>query len=330
MRIVLMGDLHYAYRLKTRSGRLMALKEHVFMRLIQHFMRVTGDFYISIGDLTNEGTRDELEQMYSWLSHLEERFIHVLGNHDTLTLPKKELMSIMTRSPMSGSPERVIETELARIIILDTTKERSWYDWGGTLTAVSLDWLEEMVHTTERRRAVFVFAHHPVYQTTARSNKRMQAIDPALSLRNILGKRPGLNVFFSGHNHVHSIVREDAWYHVQTAAVLDTLTYRLIEWDGLHFSIKLVPAGPASLFHDILRFSRHIRGFSLVGKNRLALGAWWDTFLMVEHEVERSILSLNTVSASTRLADALAAEFESTMTDDQRAVSVAFDSLRMG
>lgn len=51
---------------------------------------------------------------------------------------------------------------------------------------------------------------------------------------------------------------------------------------------------------------------------------------MVEHEVERSILSLNTVSASTRLADALAAEFESTMTDDQRAVSVAFDSLRMG
>ncbi|MDY0323286.1 MAG: metallophosphoesterase [Candidatus Carbobacillus sp.] len=274
MRMVLMGDLHYAYRLKVRGGPLTKLKDQVFQSLMFHFKRIDSDFYISIGDLTNEGTIDELNQVYHWLEDIKDRLIHVLGNHDTLTLPKQTFQS-------QRLLEYVIDTEYARLIILDTTKERSWYDWGGTLSVDSLQWLQEMVHTTERGRAVFVFAHHPVFQTTARSDKRMQAIDPKLPMREILGKRPGLNVFFSGHNHVHSIIREDHWFHVQTGAVLDTLSYRIIEWDGQHFSMRMVPAGPPVLFRDILRFSRHMRGFSTVGRHRLALGQWSDTCLTV-------------------------------------------------
>lgn len=272
MRMVLMGDLHYAYRLKVRGGPLTRLKDQVFQCLMDHFMSVDSNFYISIGDLTNEGTKDELDQVYRWLETIKERWIHVLGNHDTLTLPKQVFRS-------QRLLEYVIDTEYARLIILDTTKERSWYDWGGTLSVDSLQWLQEMIHTTERSRAVFVFAHHPVFQTTARSDKRMQAIDPKLPMREILGKRPGLNVFFSGHNHVHSIIREDHWLHVQTGAVLDTLSYRIIEWDGQHFAIRMVPAGPPILFRDILRFSRHMRGFSTAGRHRFALGQWSDTFL---------------------------------------------------
>lgn len=278
MRIAILGDLHYSARLLTRYPAHRAARDRAFDALVRRFFAVEADWYVSIGDLVNEGRAADYDGIYRLIRRyapasspekgalqvgpssiarpkLERRFIHVLGNHDVLLLRKEDVEARIDQ-PRNFS----IDVPEARLIFLDTTKARKWYDWGGTLDRETLAWLSAELRAAGDRPAL-VFAHHPVHNTTARSAGDRRSIDAEVPIEPVLAEKRGLNLFFSGHNHVDSIARRPHWLHVQTAAALDTLTIRLVDLSGGRIRLRLVPIGTPEMMADVGRFARHMRGF---------------------------------------------------------------------
>ncbi|MBE3595512.1 MAG: metallophosphoesterase [Hydrogenibacillus sp.] len=295
MRIVLMGDLHYSARLTTRRPQVLSARDRAFEALIRRFFALPADWYVSIGDLVNDGRAEDFAVVYGMIRRCAlrpssvvigpasaaseslagwprsaPRFVHVLGNHDVLLL-RKSTVERITGMPRYWS----VDTPEARLIFLDSTKERKWYDWGGTIDDDQLEWLGAEL-SEAREKPAFVFAHHPVYNTTVRSDRDRQSIHPSVPLDRVLAGKRGFNVFFSGHNHINSVVQKGNWLHVQTAAVLDILAYRVIDIAEGKVTLRFAPVGSPDVVRDVLRFIRYMRGFAPF---RNAFGALDEAYL---------------------------------------------------
>lgn len=234
MRLILMGDLHYPY-LEQSNDQLLEARERFYSQFLQKFLEIEADWHISLGDLTNQGVAEEIEYVFSHISESNRSFRHVLGNHDTYSLPKDQILAI------TGQPRyNAIETEEALLVFLDTTKEMDWEHWGGDMDAKQLEWLEKQVRRSGSK-PLLIFGHHPVYNTTTRSEGENLSIDPYIDMRFILEQKEGLGLYFNGHNHVHSIVQQDQWHFIQTAACLDQPCFRLVEIDAEEVRIQLIP-----------------------------------------------------------------------------------------
>ncbi|WP_158289482.1 metallophosphoesterase family protein [Paenibacillus flagellatus] len=235
MRIAIMGDFHYP-RMQHAGNELLKARESFFGGMLERFMAIEADLHVSLGDLTNEGTEDELGYVFGKIRSLGggNSFVHTLGNHDTYWMPKADILAITGQLRY-----RAIETDEAVVLVLDTTREMNPADWGGELDPMQLEWLDGQVRRSERK-PLLVFAHHPVYGTTARSTISKLSIDPNIDIRSILSKKQGFGVYFCGHNHQHSIVREGNWHFVQTAAVLDVPAFRIAEVRDGALSVETV------------------------------------------------------------------------------------------
>lgn len=256
LRMVLMGDLHYP-SMENPSEEFLEMRERFYTRFLQRFLEVEADYHISLGDLTNQGVAEELEYVFSHINESNRSFHHVLGNHDTYSLPKDQILTI------TGQPRyNAIETEEALLVFLDTTKEMNWEHWGGDMDARQLEWLENQVRRSGSK-PLFIFGHHPVYNTTTRSQMEKLSIDPYIDMRFILGQKEELGLYFNGHNHVHSIVHQDQWHYIQTAACLDQPCFRLVEIDEREVRIQLIPVedtdvlNSAQVIHDEMPYFRH-------------------------------------------------------------------------
>lgn len=62
--------------------------------LLDEFLEAEADLHISLGDLTNDGTAEELRQIYGLLKRKPRNFIHVLGNHDLYAQTRAEVLSL--------------------------------------------------------------------------------------------------------------------------------------------------------------------------------------------------------------------------------------------
>ncbi|MCM3715821.1 metallophosphoesterase [Alkalihalobacillus oceani] len=222
MKLALIGDLHYP-DIDAAIDGLAEAREVFYKRFIDHFLQVEADLYLSLGDLTNYGHSSELEDIYRLINHHQKNFIHVLGNHDLYAQPREAVLTI------SGQKRyHTIETDEAVLAFLDTAKEMDYEDWGGWLDEEQLDWLEEVV-AESGTKPLLVFAHHPVYQTTKRSDHEKGSIHPEIDVWSILEKKRGIGMYFNGHTHIDSIVKKENWTFVQVSACLDQHALRLIE-----------------------------------------------------------------------------------------------------
>ncbi|TDF97963.1 metallophosphoesterase family protein [Paenibacillus piri] len=224
MKLVIMGDLHYP-GLPDGDEELKQARDTFFQEIIDTFMQAEGDYHISMGDLTNEGRPEELRAVYHAIkaSTTHRNFIHILGNHDTISLAKTDITAIT-----SGQRTHSIQTEQALLVFLDTTKEMNVEDFGGTVDTEQLEWLEKLIDASGNQ-PMLVFGHHPLPWTTRLSDKPMHRIDPECDLWSVLSKKQGEGYYFCGHNHVNSIVKKDRWHFIQTAAFLDILAFRMVE-----------------------------------------------------------------------------------------------------
>lgn len=234
LKLALIGDLHFPF-VEEPSEQFIEARKRFFDGFLQQFLSVEADWHISLGDLTNLGRQDELEYVFGLIKQSSKRsFCHVLGNHDTYSMPKKEILAI------TGQPRyQAIDREEAVLLFLDTTKEMDYEIWGGEMETEQLEWLEEQI-LRSGSKPVLVFAHHPVYNTTSRSRLENLSIDPAIDVFSILQKKEGLGFYFCGHNHVHSIVQQEQWHFIQTAACLDQPGFRLVEVDEQGINIKMI------------------------------------------------------------------------------------------
>lgn len=271
MRLALLGDFHYS-TMSHGTEEMKAARVRAYEHMLNAFLKEEADVHVSIGDLTHEGTDQELRSMFSMLAGSGRNFIHVLGNHDTYSMPKREI------SMLTGQERyRAMDTPHARLIFLDTTQEMNRTDWGGELDEEQLDWLKDQL-ADSREKQVLLFGHHPVFDTTARSTLDKLYIRPQEELKGILNSRPEGGIYFCGHNHLNSIVEQGKWHYVQTAACLDVPAYRVIEVHEGGVAITHRFIQDAGLNEDIQSFCYDLPGFGPVAN---ALGEESDLTLSV-------------------------------------------------
>ncbi|MBB3111465.1 3',5'-cyclic AMP phosphodiesterase CpdA [Paenibacillus phyllosphaerae] len=222
MKLVLMGDLHYHEVEESIQGWREA-RAAFYEALLERFLVLDADFHISLGDLTNYGTTGELTEVFELLRRKERNFIHVLGNHDLYAQTRREVLEIT-----GGKRYHAIETDEVTLVFLDTAKEMDHADWGGWLDDEQLQWLEEVVQASGSK-PMLVFGHHPVHQTTTRSERDKGSIHPSIDMWRILRQKEGVGVYFNGHTHVESIVQQENWTFVQLPCCLDQHSFRVVE-----------------------------------------------------------------------------------------------------
>ncbi|MEC0090485.1 metallophosphoesterase family protein [Paenibacillus macquariensis] len=223
MKLAIIGDLHYPRELTDCNLTMEEARDAYYGHFMDNFLSMDADYHISVGDMTHAGELTEFNDMMKRIDSrkLRGRFLHILGNHDTYNYPKQDILSI-TRQQRYG----VIEEPDAIILLLDTARENR-DDWSGTIDEEQLAWLEvQMSRQTDK--PLFVFGHHPLYGTTARSTEPMMSLDPTLDIWPILEQWQGIGFYFNGHNHIHSIVRQENWHFIQTAAVPDVPAVRIV------------------------------------------------------------------------------------------------------
>ncbi|WP_282939031.1 metallophosphoesterase [Paenibacillus sp. RC67] len=259
MRFIIMGDFHYSL-MGDSAAELLQARDSFYEEMLEHFIRMDAEFHISIGDLTHEGLPEEFDYVFNRIGNSECNFIQVLGNHDAYTLPKAEIMGLTRQQRY-----HTIDSDEAMLIFLDTTKEMNRIDWGGELDVEQLEWLKVQLDKSGHK-PVFIFAHHPVYGTTAHSTLEKMSIDPTIDMLEVLKRKQGPGFYFCGHNHMNSIVQKENWHFIQTAACLDVPAFRRVELTDRGVQIDLVDVNNTELAEHITIFNTGIPGFTPVSE----------------------------------------------------------------
>ncbi len=221
MKIALFSDLHYP-AIDERVPGLLEARASFYKEFIDQFLAIDARLHVSLGDLTNYGMAHELNNIYSLIGDSRE-FIHVLGNHDNYSLTKQELLALTGQKQYHS-----FETEQAVFAFLDTARELDYECWGGWIDDEQLEWFEHVIQNSGEK-PLLVFAHHPVHNTTKGSELNNGSIHPSIDMRRLLEQKKGIGMYFNGHMHCDSIVQENNWTFVQTAACLDEQSFRVIE-----------------------------------------------------------------------------------------------------
>lgn len=237
MKIAVMSDLHYP----SSEGVRIKLKNHVISErdnfyndYLKKFFSEEADLYVSLGDLTNYGKEDELKEVYEIIRSHDKPFKHVLGNHDRYTLSHEEINQI---TGMQG--DSVVDMDEAVLVFLETARELDSNQYDGWLTDTQLDWLEGVIDESGEK-VMLIFAHHPLHDTTARSNKKMLSIHPSIEIWDVLYRKKGRGFYINGHTHTDSIVEKGNWSFIQASAVLDSQSARIIEIDKDFLDVRAV------------------------------------------------------------------------------------------
>lgn len=245
MKIAVIGDLHYP-ALKETYSFIEKNRQKFYEIFLEEFFSIPADLYVSIGDLTNFGTQDELADVYAIIEKHGKPFKHVLGNHDVYGMTRKEVLAITGQQRFHQ-----VSTDSMVLAFLDTAQEQNFANWGGTLDSLQQDWLRTVVEEAESRPLI-VFGHHPIYGTTKNSTKDKRCIHPDVPVWEILSEKQGVGLYVNGHNHFNSIAARDNWTFLQLAAVLDEQAVRLIDVSESLLSIDYIS-------FDDLQLHRHAK-----------------------------------------------------------------------
>ncbi|MDQ8735684.1 metallophosphoesterase [Paenibacillus sp. LHD-38] len=254
MKLVLMGDLHY-HEIDHSIPGLLEARTAFYHTLLERFLDINADLHISLGDLTNLGSSLELQEVYEILRHKDRTFIHVLGNHDLYTQTRREVLEITGQQRYHA-----IDTDTAMLVFLDTAKEMDFEDWGGWIDDEQLKWLERLIDASGSK-PLLVFGHHPVYNTTARSEKEKGSIHPCIDIWSILNRKNGVGIYFNGHTHVDSIVTQNNWTFVQLSACLDQHGFRILEFLEEEIRISAIDIADKDVQKHASMLHQHMKHF---------------------------------------------------------------------
>lgn len=254
MRLILMGDLHY-HQADEAEPEWLEARDEFYRILLDRFMKLEGDAHIALGDLTNYGRTEELNEVYRLLARDNRSFYHVLGNHDLYAQPRKQVLQLTGQARY-----RTLEMEEAVLVILDTAREMDHEDWSGHVDERQLSWLADVIDASGDK-PVLVFAHHPIYDTTARSTIEKSSVHKDVPIWPVLQRKKGTGVYFNGHTHVDSIASRENWTFVQLSACLDQHAFRVVEVDGAEIRISPVEVDVPELKHHTPVIYRHMEHF---------------------------------------------------------------------
>lgn len=233
MRIAVAGDMHYP-ELPEENQHLKSIRNEFYLNYCRRFFSIDADLYVSIGDLTNFGTKRELKEIYHVIGQFEKPFIHVLGNHDVYGNKRETVLNITDQKRYHA-----ISTDVCDLAFIDTTRDQNTERWDGTVDGEQLSWLSEVVEQSGTR-PLLVFGHHPLKNTTAYSNQAYSSINQDVPLWEVLQRKEGIGMYVNGHNHFYSFAERDQWIFTQLACILDHQAVRIIDIEKQKIDCKTI------------------------------------------------------------------------------------------
>lgn len=224
MKIALIGDSHYS-NMMGRSKKLKKARNEFFKHFFNFFLNQDVDLYVSLGDLTNFGTKKEYRKIYKIIDKelrtREGKFIQVVGNHDLFTCRRKKFKK-RTGQDNYG----YIDRKNCRIIFLDTCRENNIFYSKGIIDAKQVKWLEEKMDI-EEEKYLLILAHHPISDIDVLDDDGK--VDKKKNFSSILNKRKGRSIYFNGHIHRDRLRTLGNWVNFQFSDILNFPAVRIID-----------------------------------------------------------------------------------------------------
>lgn len=146
-------------------------------------------FFVVLGDLTEDGTQDEFTQVKADLDQVGIPYYITIGNHDLFQADNgggwagwKSTFGAATYSVTIGG--------VVRFIFLDTSS--------GEIGSKQFDWLNSQLSTSVP--FTFVGSHYPIYDGITPSMWRLSSVEERYKIMGILAKK---NVYAYVGGHVH-------------------------------------------------------------------------------------------------------------------------------
>lgn len=245
LKAAVIGDLHYPALSPHFEGAELRVRQSArdefYLEILESFFSTDADIHVAVGDVTHEGRTEEWDEFLARAADVSRSharlFRFVLGNHDTLFGDKA------TIEKRSGQTRYWVEDQgEVRLLFLDTTRETSPDNWGGTVGSEQLDWLHSLRELP--KKPLLVFAHHPFPNTTSGSDETMMSVESSEELAQTFQAFSSHTVYCNGHNHVHSTVHRsparESFSFVQAAAVFSLPSFRVLTLDRNQLRIETV------------------------------------------------------------------------------------------
>lgn len=256
-------DLHFGPR-ASFQGKLRKLSDQA-PALTRAFVaemnqRVHPDAVLVLGDLIEHQSEQADAQRYAAcvqeLSAVHAPVHHVVGNHDSIYLPDRELCTLL------GRPQLHFATGLGpyRLLVLRTIERR---DRDVSLEPEQMRWLQaELAAST---RPCVVAMHHSAADQDLRGNRwfeqapHLALIDCRRQLREIIGRAGHVALVINGHLHWNHIDVYDQVPYVTVQSLTENLdddepgtparAWAIVTLDGYSVQVSIEGACPVRFAH---------------------------------------------------------------------------------
>lgn len=215
------------------------------------------DFMIELGDFKDTNAvgvagRDDalgyLEEIEAEYAMFDGQHYHVIGNHDTDSLTKSEVLGVFAGSATAGRAYYSFEVNGVRFIVLDTNymgeaegDSYSAYNWANApttpyLSAVQLGWLDAQLASAAGH--CIVFSHHRLD-----SQGGITKIVNHEKVGQIFRRRRNVKAVFCGHDHAGATLLENGVYHHCCRA----LGQNAADNPNRFFEVSIYPSGGISV-----------------------------------------------------------------------------------
>ena len=185
------------------------------------------DFMIELGDFKDTNVRGAAgrDAALGFLETIEAEYArfagpryHVIGNHDTDSLTKEEVLGVFADAATAGRAHYAFDVNGVRFIVLDTnymgeaeSDSYSVFNWENAMAtpyfpALQLDWLDAQLASAPG--PCIVFSHHRLD-----SQGDITKIVNHAKVGAIFNRRRNVKAVFCGHDHAGATLLENGVYH---------------------------------------------------------------------------------------------------------------------
>lgn len=201
MRIVQLSDMHFcaAGEKLYESIDINARNADIIHQL--NSLPDPIDAVVITGDIADEGSSAQYQQVERVLSYLQVPVYMINGNHDHRENFIEGLCGICPLLK-PGEPVRyAVETHSSRMLFIDSSvADETW----GRVSRDQIDWLESQMATTDK--TVVVFLHHPPLSMNSAHMDPIGCKNGDILLA-LADRYPHFTGIYCGHNHCFSITQ---------------------------------------------------------------------------------------------------------------------------
>lgn len=146
-------------------------------------------FFVALGDLTEDGTEAEFEQVKAAMDGVGIPYLATIGNHDLFQDPAQGGWGTW-KSIFGAATYSVTVANAVRFLFLDTAS--------GDIGQSQFDWLQRELAT--RIPITFVASHYPIYDGVTPIIWRLSSLEERYKLTSILDQG-GIFAYLAGHIH---------------------------------------------------------------------------------------------------------------------------------